>query len=162
MSSYDSENTSSCIRQKQWAYRTSKKSDNTAQTCVATGRVQGLKGSGFEVIFPHVSTQMGAHVLSETCPRSWDGFKTPEYHQQKSTRVWRTERELLSLASVSPGMKTPQWKKVEKYGKDNFSRTHAYTHVIDTIKRARHIKFACLTEMDLSSSEIFEIPVLLS
>lgn len=40
MSSYNNENTSSCFGQKQLAYRTFKKSDNTIQTCVTIGWIQ--------------------------------------------------------------------------------------------------------------------------
>lgn len=44
MSSYNNENTSSCFGQKRLAYRTSKKSDNTIQTCVTIGWVRTVLG----------------------------------------------------------------------------------------------------------------------
>lgn len=96
MSSYNSENTSSCFRQKQWAYRTSK-SDNTTQTCVTTGWVEGLKGSGSEIIVPPFYTDRNAstprlEIARGTAFRRLDiiGKRAPECGEENvSFRTFR-------------------------------------------------------------------------
>lgn len=155
MSSYNNENTSSCFRQKQLAYRTSKKSDNTIQTCVTIGWIQ--KESRGEVVWVNLIRSFSVFPSREQTARYlWglailEGFLKTGLCQQKSTRVYHEEQNIkfytayialgcffldssrsVNIFLWSPtelwftaGMK--QQKKVEKYVRDDLESAYAHT-----------------------------------